>query len=687
MDSANNSSLSQARAFLDTTPEQLSRLVHQMPNVDPSKQKLLEGRLLGFHEAMVAKEQEVSEKNGFSSTSSNDQRPPSTPNNAPAASTSANHCKTPSSAVDSPVVHDLCGDSNMSNISEASVEAEEEPQRVKSRKRKAPADSERPSKKISDFFGKSSSPFHAATLKSSGSCTQAVQTELQGKAIDEMKERQAVAHASENQKDSTINELKGLLASSRQDMEKRQRQMMKLVGLHRELLKEQYEQRRRSARQTSMQNSLRLGHFTTQRGSSRYSESWTEGTAFQELKQRLLDIRQERDDLQKRKRPAGRAKKSSAAADASFQKPAAPMTVNVFQTEQYINEQEEIIKLRERQLKKEEQDVLLEAEKLERERNLHIRELKRIDGENASQFNKFPLMGNERYIFLELLGKGGFSEVYKAFDQKEFRYVACKVHQLSREWKEERKANYMKHASRESKIHEKLEHPRIVRLFDSFVIDQNSFCTVLEYCDGNDLDFVLKQQKTIGEREARSIICQVVSALKYMNSISPPVIHYDLKPGNILLCSGSATGEIKITDFGLSKIKEGDSAGDMELTSQGAGTYWYLPPECFLVSRSGPAMISSKVDVWSVGVVLFQCLFGVKPFGNDLSQASILEQNTILNAREVEFPAKPVVSAEAKAFIRRCLTYHKDERPSVMDIAQDSYLQSKPQPRNVASAV
>lgn len=60
-----------------------------------------------------------------------------------------------------------------------------------------------------------------------------------------------------------------------------------------------------------------------------------------------------------------------------------------------------------------------------------------------------------------------------------------------------------------------------------------SFCTVLEYCEGNDLDFYLKQNKLISEKEARSIIVQTVSALKYLNEIKPPVIHYDLKPGEV----------------------------------------------------------------------------------------------------------------------------------------------------------
>ena len=57
------------------------------------------------------------------------------------------------------------------------------------------------------------------------------------------------------------------------------------------------------------------------------------------------------------------------------------------------------------------------------------------------------------------------------------------------------------------------------------------FCTVLEYVKGHDLDFLLKQQKIFPEREAKAIIVQTLSALKYMNEIKPPIIHYDLKPG------------------------------------------------------------------------------------------------------------------------------------------------------------
>lgn len=79
----------------------------------------------------------------------------------------------------------------------------------------------------------------------------------------------------------------------------------------------------------------------------------------------------------------------------------------------------------------------------------------------------------------------------------------------------------------------------------------------------------------------------------------------------------------------------------IELTSQGVGTYWYQAPECFEMSTTNPPMINSKVDIWSVGVIFFELLFGQKPFGHDKTQQAILQDQTILNAREVIFPPKP----------------------------------------------
>ncbi|RVE59480.1 hypothetical protein OJAV_G00188840 [Oryzias javanicus] len=99
----------------------------------------------------------------------------------------------------------------------------------------------------------------------------------------------------------------------------------------------------------------------------------------------------------------------------------------------------------------------------------------------------------------------------------------------------------------------------------------------------------------------------------------------------------------------------------------------YLPPECFIVGKD-PPKISNKVDVWAVGVIFYQSLYGRKPFGHNQTQQDILQENTILKATEVQFPPKPVVTMEAKAFIRRCLTYHKEDRVDVLQLASDPFL-------------
>ena len=143
--------------------------------------------------------------------------------------------------------------------------------------------------------------------------------------------------------------------------------------------------------------------------------------------------------------------------------------------------------------------------------------------------------------------------------------------------------------AREYDIHKEVRHPRIVSLYDVFEIDTNSFATVLEICKGTDLEALLKERKRLTESHARSILLQVLSGMKYLSSPSEDnsrraIIHYDLKPGNILF---DEHGDAKITDFGLSKIMDSqDPAESMELTSQGAGTYWYLPPECFDTTKS-----------------------------------------------------------------------------------------------------
>lgn len=416
---------------------------------------------------------------------------------------------------------------------------------------------------------------------------------------------------------------------------------------------------RQEARMKVRQDSLRFGNVGVIRAGTVISETWEDGQALKDINVHLKQLLEAKEAVERQRKFL--KKRQSDKGDGNDAESGAP--------EEDVLIQDEIYKSRLASIKREEETVLRERDRYELEKGRLIREMKRIRDEDGSRFNNFQIL-NSRYALLNLLGKGGFSEVYKAYDLVEHRYVACKLHGLNAQWSEEKKQSYIRHAIREYNIHKTLVHHHIVRLWDIFEIDSNTFCTILEYCSGKDLDAVLKTTPVLPEKEARIIIVQIFQGLIYLNKKAQKIIHYDLKPGNVLF---DEFGVAKVTDFGLSKIVE-DNVGSqgMELTSQGAGTYWYLPPECFELHKT--PLISSKVDVWSAGVLFYQMLFGRRPFGHDQTQERILREDTIIKARKVEFPTRPAVSNEAKELIRRCLTYNQAERPDVLSITQDSYL-------------
>ena len=485
----------------------------------------------------------------------------------------------------------------------------------------------------------------------------------------QLERAQLAAAASEEKSRSALQEV-GRLESAAKEREARVSEaLVSLAARGAEL--EADSRRRRLA-----SDSGRLGGLVLSRqGASELGEAWEDGPAFRELDERQRAIQRSKEVVEAERRLLKARARGGASAPAPLAPPAPPSAADPAHALA-----EEGFKVRVLALTREDAAIKREQERLEEHKKRHQRELRRVRDEDAARFKvtKCTLLGG-RYVLQSLLGRGGFSEVYKAYDIQELRYVACKIHQLVAGWGEERKRSYVRHAAREYGILKRMDHESIVRLHDVFEIDDDSFCTVLELCEGGDLDFQLRLNGTLGEREARCLAAQLFSGLLYLSEGPRRVIHYDLKPANILFDS---LGRVKITDFGLSKVWEADGGGGgssegLELTSQGAGTYWYLPPECFETGAGGAGApkISAKVDVWSLGVIFFQMLYGRRPFGHELTQEKILREETILRAaRQLDFPDKPTVSAEAKAFIRRCLTYRQAERPDVAAAASDPYI-------------
>ena len=412
-----------------------------------------------------------------------------------------------------------------------------------------------------------------------------------------------------------------------------------------------------------------LGKFGIQRFShGQIMDYWEDGKKIIELKKNLENIKLQKEELDKQKKKLASSKNKK---NQNMEENGINNGNNNNMSE--IEDSKELLSFKMMQLQKEEIELKETKNKLEIEKSILIHEINLYNQETKCSFYQkkegWPLLGG-RYQIIGLLGKGGYSEVYKAYDLENHMYVACKLHQLNQNWREEVKDNYIKHTVRENQIHQEINHSKIVRHFDTIEIDNNSFCTVLEYCSGPDLATYLQRNRFVQEKEARIIITQILEGLEYLNKLPNKIIHYDLKPENIIFNNM----EVKISDFGLAKIVESNT-DRVQLTSQGVGTYWYLPPECFEEKKN--VDISSKVDIWSVGVILFEMFFRKKPFGQNYTQDKLLKDHVMQNAKVVDIPSKPNISEECKDFIKRCLAYHPEDRYDVFQALESPFIKQE----------
>lgn len=249
--------------------------------------------------------------------------------------------------------------------------------------------------------------------------SKSVQTDL---TLANMQDRDTDSETSKTKIDEMTrlsDEQKSQIAAHQKVIEQQKSHINKCIDVVKKLLKQKSNIEKKEARQKCMQNRLRLGQFVTQRVGATFQENWTDGYAFQELARRQEEITSEREEIDKqkkslvKKRPtnteSGRKRNSSATAaspatssttalhnggDATFLKPEPVAPTSTFTLQEYY-ECDEILKLRHNALKKEDADLQLEMEKLERERNLHIRELKRIHNEDQVIINKRFLLYTE----------------------------------------------------------------------------------------------------------------------------------------------------------------------------------------------------------------------------------------------------------------------------------------------------
>lgn len=220
-----------------------------------------------------------------------------------------------------------------------------------------------------------------------------------------------------------------------------------------------------------------------------------------------------------------------------------------------------------------------------------------------------------KYLIKEKLGSGGMAEVYKGYQENLDRFVAIKLMHAFLVADQD----FLNRFQREARAMAALNHPNIVGVYDFDVYGENSYYLVMEYIRGGTLKDRLEELARRGERlplsDAVKMIAEIADALAYAHRRD--MVHRDIKPANIML--NEDTGRAVLTDFGIVKLMGSQS---MAFTATGAliGTPAYMSPEQAL-GKSG----DHRVDIYSLGVMLFQMVTGTLPFDADTPLAVVMK--------------------------------------------------------------
>ena len=254
------------------------------------------------------------------------------------------------------------------------------------------------------------------------------------------------------------------------------------------------------------------------------------------------------------------------------------------------------------------------------------------------------------------IGSGSFGRVYLATHIKTNVDYAIKVIDKRNKINIEGKPYFR----REIEIMSKIRHPNCVRLFGNFE-DENYCYFIMEYIPGGNLFTLMSNNRNIGLNIylVASIVRDLASAIYYLHNMDPPIIHRDIKPENILLTNNS---KIKLTDFGWSNYINFEG----EQRSTLCGTPIYLAPE--MIQNSGH---DKHVDIWCLGVLLFELLTGIPPF---IGQNRILLMKNIINVN-ISWPMPPrlPLDPDAKDLISKILKKNPNERISLENMIKHNF--------------
>ena len=256
-----------------------------------------------------------------------------------------------------------------------------------------------------------------------------------------------------------------------------------------------------------------------------------------------------------------------------------------------------------------------------------------------------------RYELQELIGGGGMADVYKAQDKLLDRAVAVKI--LHQQYAND--AEFVEKFRREATAAAKLAHPNIVNIYDVGE-DGGSQYIVMEYVSGPTLKEVIQQKGCLEPIEAVRIAKEIASALESAHRNN--LVHCDIKPHNILVMPD---GHIKVTDFGIARAV---SASTMTYSGSVMGSVHYFSPE-----QAKGTVITTKSDVYSLGVVLYEMLTGQLPFNGETSVSIALKhlQEEPLPIRQLNPSIPPVL----EAIVQKAMSKDPADRPNSTELYAD----------------
>jgi serine/threonine-protein kinase len=230
----------------------------------------------------------------------------------------------------------------------------------------------------------------------------------------------------------------------------------------------------------------------------------------------------------------------------------------------------------------------------------------------------------------------------------------------------ELETNHRRRFLREARAASAVDHPNVVSVVDVFELDDETPVIVMELLVGETLRQRLTRAGRIPLATAAAITLQVASAVGRAHALG--IVHRDLKPENIFLTRAGAD-PVKVLDFGIAKLlgREGDEKESDSLTGTGAtlGTPAYMAPEQVL----GEKDIDPRADIWALGVILYECLAGVRPL-----RGSGLGQVVMTLATEGVAPldkVQPDLPREMTELVMRMLERQRERRPQTMQSVQE----------------